>query len=60
MSRMGLAHVCLAYGFLGGKEIQQAGLGNLGLHDREYRLSACLWNSHVLFVSLQNVKLCDG
>ena len=24
------------FGFLGGKEVQEAGLGNLGLHDREY------------------------
>ena len=24
------------FGFLGGKEMQQAGLGNLGLYDREY------------------------
>ena len=24
-----------AYGFLGGREIQEAGVGNLGLHDRE-------------------------
>ena len=26
------------FGFLGGKEVQQAGIGNLGLHDREYIL----------------------
>ena len=26
------------FGFLGGKEVQQAGLGNLGLYDREYIL----------------------
>ena len=26
------------FGFLGGKEVQQAGLGNLGLYDREYTL----------------------
>ena len=24
----------LAFGFLGGKEVQDAGIGNLGLHDR--------------------------
>ena len=28
----------VVFGFLGGKEVQQAGLGNLGLHDREYIL----------------------
>ena len=26
------------FGFLGGKEVQQPGLGNLGLYDREYTL----------------------
>jgi len=26
----------LAFGFLGGKEVKAAGVGNLGLHDREY------------------------
>lgn len=25
----------LAFGFMGGKEVQAAGLGNFGLHDRE-------------------------
>ena len=27
-----------ALGFLGGEEIKRAGVGNLGLQDREYRL----------------------
>ena len=31
-----------AYGFLGGKEVKAAGIGNLGLQDREYR-AASLW-----------------
>lgn len=26
-----------AFGFLPGKEVKEAGVGNLGLHDREYR-----------------------
>ena len=25
-----------AFGFLGGKEVKEAGIGNLGLHDREH------------------------
>jgi len=29
-----------AFGFLGGKEVQKAGLGNLGLYDREYTITA--------------------
>lgn len=27
----------LAFGFLGGKEVKAAGVGNLGLHDRKPR-----------------------
>ena len=27
---------CAAYGFLAGKEVKEAGVGNIGLQDREY------------------------
>lgn len=30
------ADVCAAFGFLGGKEIKEAGVGNLGLQDRKF------------------------
>ncbi len=30
-----LADMCLAFGFLGGKEVKEAGIANAGLHDRE-------------------------
>ena len=29
------ADVCLAFGFLGGKEVKEAGIANAGLYDRE-------------------------
>lgn len=35
ISLMGGVYSLNVLGFLGGKEIKEAGLGNLGLHDRE-------------------------
>ncbi len=29
------ADMCLAFGFLGGKEVKEAGIANAGLYDRE-------------------------
>ena len=31
-----------AFGFLGGKEVQDAGIGNLGLHDRVLSVASLL------------------
>jgi acetylcholinesterase len=34
--------MCSAFGFLGGKEVKDAGLGNAGLHDRTLSFFALL------------------
>jgi hypothetical protein len=36
MSRYVESHFLIAFGFLAGKEVQEAGVGNLGLQDRAY------------------------
>ena len=33
-----------AYGFLAGKEIKAAGVGNVGLQDRKYAILVCFGN----------------
>ena len=34
------------FGFLGGQEIREAGLGNLGLHDRTYHSPPAYMRQH--------------
>ncbi len=39
--------MCLGFGFLGGKEVKEAGIANAGLHDREScnRISTLITNN---------------
>lgn len=53
------AHIRAAFGFLGGKEVREAGVGNLGLHDRE--LNSVTPKPLAYFLRhAQSVRLCDG
>ena len=50
-----------ALGFLGGKEVQDAGIGNLGLHDRVlHRSSRMLIDANRIHLLCQNVKVSGG
>ena len=37
-----VSHLSLAFGFLASQEVKDAGIGNLGLHDRQSRASISL------------------
>lgn len=40
-----ILHLLLAFGFLASKEVKDAGIGNLGLHDRQSRASVLPFRS---------------
>ena len=47
-SKLTLTTITIAYGFLASKEVKNAGVGNLGLQDREYAVPAatCIDSVH--------------